>query len=341
MGWERMPLAADSRPETGRTHCSCRQRTHAIAQRCVPCQPPPCCKLAPTPPSGGHHQTNTGLSPAVELSDVCGRTGASATLVQDVTNTKGNEFEDYFLKRELLMGIYEKGFESPSPIQEESIPIALTGRDILARAKNGTGKTAAFCIPVLEKVDTTKNIIQVCSLAPPCYCTAPRVWDPLHSLTRLDRIMLTRRHLQPSFAPGVLLDAPQAAELPVGDTLVWRDNSSLRACAGPVAVARGQARDPTLRPTYPRPPTVGGRPEVVCVCGCQALVLVPTRELALQTSQVCKELGKHLNIQVRQSSRAQTPPEPHTPSIRTSCISSDARSEPRVHARSNAAKLLS
>ena len=58
------------------------------------------------------------------------------------------------------MGIYEKGFEAPSPIQEESIPIALTGRDILARAKNGTGKTAAFCIPVLEKVDTSKNEVQ-------------------------------------------------------------------------------------------------------------------------------------------------------------------------------------
>ncbi|KAJ0940482.1 putative RNA helicase [Helianthus annuus] len=54
---------------------------------------------------------------------------------EDVTATKGNEFEDYFLKRELLMGIYEKGFERPSPIQEESIPIALTGSDILARAK--------------------------------------------------------------------------------------------------------------------------------------------------------------------------------------------------------------
>ena len=91
--------------------------------------------------------------------------------------------------RELLMGIYEKGFEAPSPIQEESIPIALTGRDILARAKNGTGKTAAFCIPVLEKVDTSKNEIQ-------------------------------------------------------------------------------------------------------------ALILVPTRELALQTSQVCKELGKHMGVEV-------------------------------------------
>jgi len=77
-----------------------------------------------------------------------------------VTATKGNEFEDYFLKRELLMGIYEKGFERPSPIQEESIPIALTGSDILARAKNGTGKTAAFSIPALEKIDQDKNIIQ-------------------------------------------------------------------------------------------------------------------------------------------------------------------------------------
>ncbi|CAN6461765.1 unnamed protein product [Victoria cruziana] len=85
---------------------------------------------------------------------------------EDVTATKGNEFEDYFLKRELLMGIYEKGFERPSPIQEESIPIALTGSDILARAKNGTGKTAAFCIPALEKIDQEKNAIQVIILVP-------------------------------------------------------------------------------------------------------------------------------------------------------------------------------
>lgn len=108
---------------------------------------------------------------------------------EDVTATKGNDFEDYYLKRELLMGIYEKGYEKPSPIQEETIPIALAGRDILARAKNGTGKTASFLIPALEKTDTTKNVIQV-------------------------------------------------------------------------------------------------------------LVLVPTRELALQTSQVCKELGRHMNVQV-------------------------------------------
>ena len=80
--------------------------------------------------------------------------------MQDVTRTKGHEFEDFYLKRELLMGIYEKGFEKPSPIQEESIPIALTGRDILARAKNGTGKTAAFCIPMLQRIDKGLKDIQ-------------------------------------------------------------------------------------------------------------------------------------------------------------------------------------
>lgn len=77
-----------------------------------------------------------------------------------MTRRKGNEFEDYCLKRELLMGIFEKGYEVPSPIQEESIPIALAGRDILARAKNGTGKTGAYLIPLLEKTDTEQNYIQ-------------------------------------------------------------------------------------------------------------------------------------------------------------------------------------
>jgi ATP-dependent RNA helicase DDX6/DHH1 len=77
-----------------------------------------------------------------------------------VTSTKGNDFEDYCLKRELLMGIFEKGYEKPSPIQEESIPIALAGRDVLARAKNGTGKTAAYLIPILEKLDIARNCIQ-------------------------------------------------------------------------------------------------------------------------------------------------------------------------------------
>ena len=85
---------------------------------------------------------------------------------QDVTATKGLDFEDFSLKRELLMGIFEAGFEKPSPIQEEAIPVALTGRDILARAKNGTGKTAAFVIPALQRINPKSNKVQCLILVP-------------------------------------------------------------------------------------------------------------------------------------------------------------------------------
>ena len=84
----------------------------------------------------------------------------------DVTMTRGQEWEDYYLKRELLMGIFEKGFEKPSPVQERAIPIILQNRNVLARAKNGTGKTAAFIIPCLEKCDPTTKQTQVLMLIP-------------------------------------------------------------------------------------------------------------------------------------------------------------------------------
>ncbi|KJY02018.1 ATP-dependent RNA helicase dhh1 like protein [Zymoseptoria brevis] len=85
---------------------------------------------------------------------------------EDVTATKGLEFEEFYLKRELLMGIFEAGFEKPSPIQEETIPVALSGRDILARAKNGTGKTAAFVIPTLERINPKLDKVQALLLVP-------------------------------------------------------------------------------------------------------------------------------------------------------------------------------
>eukprot|EP00549_Striatella_unipunctata_P015244 CAMPEP_0118725048 /NCGR_PEP_ID=MMETSP0800-20121206/32927_1 /TAXON_ID=210618 ORGANISM="Striatella unipunctata, Strain CCMP2910" /NCGR_SAMPLE_ID=MMETSP0800 /ASSEMBLY_ACC=CAM_ASM_000638 /LENGTH=397 /DNA_ID=CAMNT_0006633711 /DNA_START=146 /DNA_END=1340 /DNA_ORIENTATION=- len=67
---------------------------------------------------------------------------------------------------EQKVGIFEKGFEKPSPIQEEAIPIMLQNRNVLARAKNGTGKTAAYIIPCLEQTDTSKDHIQVLILIP-------------------------------------------------------------------------------------------------------------------------------------------------------------------------------
>ena len=72
----------------------------------------------------------------------------------------------------LLKGIYEKGYEAPSPVQEEVIPVALNKKDIIARAKNGTGKTGSFVIPILNLIDTNpkdkrmSNSIQSLILVP-------------------------------------------------------------------------------------------------------------------------------------------------------------------------------
>jgi ATP-dependent RNA helicase DDX6/DHH1 len=85
---------------------------------------------------------------------------------EDVTNTKGLKFADFALSKEVQLGIYEMGYEAPSPIQEETIPIALEGRNIIARAKNGTGKTASYSIPLIEKVDTSVNKVQALVLVP-------------------------------------------------------------------------------------------------------------------------------------------------------------------------------
>lgn len=85
---------------------------------------------------------------------------------EDVKSKKGLDFEDFSLKREVLKGIWEMGWVKPSPIQEEAIPIALMNKSILARAKNGTGKTASFAIPCIEKADVTKPYTQVLVCVP-------------------------------------------------------------------------------------------------------------------------------------------------------------------------------
>jgi len=85
---------------------------------------------------------------------------------EDVTLTKGTEFEDFGLKRTLLMGIYGANYEKPSPIQEESLPRILMGKHVLARAKNGTGKTGAFGIPCLQMVDVRSNRTQIVIVSP-------------------------------------------------------------------------------------------------------------------------------------------------------------------------------
>eukprot|EP00466_Bigelowiella_natans_P012954 jgi/Bigna1/44984/e_gw1.108.13.1 len=114
-----------------------------------------------SPPSSSSGNNNSDWKSSLSLPKKDGR-----IKTEDVMNRNGIEFADFELKRDLLKGIFEMGFEKPSPIQEESIPYALMGRHILARAKNGTGKTGSFVIPTIEKIDATNENVQALILVP-------------------------------------------------------------------------------------------------------------------------------------------------------------------------------
>ena len=75
-------------------------------------------------------------------------------------------FDELNLKKDLLRGIYGYGFEKPSNIQQKAILPIIKGRDTIAQAQSGTGKTATFAIGCLELIDTNVNEVQALVLAP-------------------------------------------------------------------------------------------------------------------------------------------------------------------------------
>lgn len=83
-----------------------------------------------------------------------------------MTDTVNLTFKDLNLPSELLQAIEKVGYETPSPIQAESIPLLLDGHDLLGQAQTGTGKTAAFALPMLANIDVEANYPQLLVLAP-------------------------------------------------------------------------------------------------------------------------------------------------------------------------------
>lgn len=77
-----------------------------------------------------------------------------------------NKWDEYDLKMELLRGIYSYGFENPSLIQKTAILPIIEKRDVIAQAPSGTGKTGAFTISCLERIDISSNTTQALILAP-------------------------------------------------------------------------------------------------------------------------------------------------------------------------------
>ena len=76
------------------------------------------------------------------------------------------KFEDMQLSKKVLNAVRDMGFEEPSPIQAQTIPLALEGHDVIGQAQTGTGKTAAFGIPTIEQIDEKNKYIQALVLTP-------------------------------------------------------------------------------------------------------------------------------------------------------------------------------
>ena len=76
------------------------------------------------------------------------------------------KFNELHLSAELLAEIEKAGFVEASPIQEQTIPLAMAGKDVIGQAQTGTGKTAAFGFPTLEKIDTDNPAVQALVIAP-------------------------------------------------------------------------------------------------------------------------------------------------------------------------------
>jgi len=88
-------------------------------------------------------------------------------IAEDMQNfEKVDSFDNMNLRDDLLRGIYSYGFERPSAIQQKAIVPTISGRDIIAQAQSGTGKTATFAIGTLQQIDPSRRECQALILAP-------------------------------------------------------------------------------------------------------------------------------------------------------------------------------
>ncbi|WP_216900254.1 DEAD/DEAH box helicase [Synechococcus sp. CCY 9618] len=91
---------------------------------------------------------------------------ATPAVVDDTSQPPTSAFATFGLCRELLDGLAAIGFEEPSPIQKAAIPELMLGRDLVGQAQTGTGKTAAFGLPLLERLEPGLRTPQVLVLTP-------------------------------------------------------------------------------------------------------------------------------------------------------------------------------
>ena len=117
--------------------------------------------------------------------------GGAATLEREPEAAEKEDevttFADLGLSEDLLKSVADVGFEAPSPIQERTIPSMLAGNDVIAQAQTGSGKTAAFGLPIIENIDQQRREVQALILCPTREL-AIQVAEALHRFGRPKRV---------------------------------------------------------------------------------------------------------------------------------------------------------
>jgi ATP-dependent RNA helicase DeaD len=101
----------------------------------------------------------------------------------DEQHTGPEAFASLGLSQPLIAALDEVGYETPTPIQRQAIPLLLSGQDVVGQAQTGTGKTAAFALPILQRLDPEDNAVQALVLTPTREL-AIQVAEAVHSYAR-------------------------------------------------------------------------------------------------------------------------------------------------------------
>ena len=92
--------------------------------------------------------------------------------MSSTATTPTKSFQDLGLSETTLESLAAMKYENPTPVQQQAIPLALSGKDLVVQSRTGTGKTAAFGIPVIESIDADEPVVQAMALTPTRELTA-------------------------------------------------------------------------------------------------------------------------------------------------------------------------
>ncbi|MGP1560818.1 MAG: DEAD/DEAH box helicase [Helicobacteraceae bacterium] len=150
-----------------------------------------------------------------------------------------NEFSELGLDESILQGLAQAGFKAPSPVQKEAIPLVLKGKDLIAQAHTGTGKTAAFGLPIMSLMQAKAGIETL--IITPTRELAMQISDELYKLGKLKGVKTVTVYGGQSYSrqvkqikssanilvatPGRLLDLLQSGQIEIAPSFIVLDEA--------------------------------------------------------------------------------------------------------------------